>query len=307
YAAIRVIGMLRMLPFLFRNYHAAAVLLQGTHPFFVTRVVKASTKLHWIRSDLKGSDANGYAVARFKKSLHLINHFVCVSNTARDSLIREIPEAESRASVIYNILDVEAMIAKLHNATDPFLPRRSDEVRVLSVCRLSDQSKAIFRMAHVCRALLARGYNFRWYIVGDGPDKEKLLALISDLGIENTMILLGKMHNPFPAYLYTDLVAVLSYYEGLCGVINEAKVVGKAVIATEVSGVSEQLTHGKNGWVVRNDQQSIVEAMANLIASPELLANITNKDYPFEITDDSKKIDKLEHLFNGNFCETHAK
>ncbi|MEK9940548.1 MAG: glycosyltransferase, partial [Methylotenera sp.] len=127
-----------------------------------------------------------------------------------------------------------------------------------------------------------RGYNFRWYIVGDGPDKEKLLALISDLGIENTMILLGKMHNPFPAYLYTDLVAVLSYYEGLCGVINEAKVVGKAVIATEVSGVSEQLTHGKNGWVVRNDQQSIVEAMANLIASPELLANITNKDYPFE-------------------------
>ena len=125
-------------------------------------------------------------------------------------------------------------------------------------------------MARVCRALKDEGFEFLWYVVGDGQDRGLLEAEISALGIDDRMTLLGQLANPFPAYRSVDVVAMLSRYEGLCGVVNEARVMEKAVVATEVSGIREQLTDGVNGLIVPQDVDAIVSAMARVLSDATL-------------------------------------
>jgi glycosyltransferase involved in cell wall biosynthesis len=297
YALMRCMGWLRMLPLLMRRYDAAAVLLHSTSPWFVTRFVRARTRLQWIRTDLGGADPQGRMAERLRRALPRIDHFVCVSATALRSLLAAVPEAQGRASVVYNIIDPASMRAALEDCADPFPPRRDGEVRIVTVGRLWDRDKAIFRLARVCQALKERGLRFRWFLVGDGPDRSGLQALIAERGLRDDLCLLGEMRNPFPAYRHADLVAVLSYHEGLCGVINEAKVSGKAVIATQVSGVDEQLIHGLNGWVVANEEAAIVEGMHRLLSDRTLLATLGNDTFPAAILDDMGKIDRIEALF----------
>lgn len=300
YALMRLVGALRMAPFLFRRYAAAAVLLHSTSPFFVARVVRAGTKMHWIRTDLSGIDDDGRMASGIGKYLNEIRWYVCVSETARASLGKAVPGAEDKAVVIYNVLDTAAMRRKLALAADPYPAAQRGLLRILTVCRLQDRDKAIFRMARVCRTLLDDGHQFVWYVVGAGSDRERLEAMTGELGLEQHMVLLGEMSDPFPAYKYADLVAVLSYREGLCGVINEAKVSGCAVLATRVSGVAEQLAHGENGWIVENDEESIVAGLGHLLSNPDVLARLKNDDYPAPILDDEHKLLSLERLIEAD-------
>lgn len=297
YAWMRMIGALRMVPLVLRRFDAAAVLLHSTSPWLVTRIVRARTRLHWIRNDLKGVDPDGRIAARLRRALPRIDHFVCVSATALNSLVDAIPEAAAKASVIYNILDSDAMRSALEAGGDPYPARQPGETRIVTIGRLWDRDKAVFRLARVCGALKQRGHAFRWFLVGDGPDRQRLAALIEELHLQNDLCLLGETRNPFPAYRHADLVAVLSYHEGLCGVINEAKVAGKAVIATAMSGVHEQLVHGQNGWIVENEENAIFEGMDRLLSDPTLLARLGNDIYPVAILDDGAKIDRMEALF----------
>ena len=111
------------------------------------------------------------------------------------------------------------------------------------------------------------------------------------------MLLLGNLKNPFPAYAAADIVAMLSFYEGLCGVINEARVLERPVIATQVSGVDEQLTDDVNGLVVDNNEDAIVEGMSRLLSDPKLRNRLAAGGYPDSLLDDEEKLDELEALF----------
>nr|WP_228759571.1 MULTISPECIES: glycosyltransferase [unclassified Idiomarina] len=174
----------------------------------------------------------------------------------------------------------------------------SETINLLSVCRLKDSAKAIFRMVEVCSILRDRGFEFKWYVIGDGPDRKALEVLIHKSHLEDCMILLGLKENPFPYYRMADVVAMLSYHEGLCGVINEAKVMKKAVVATKVSGVYEQLIDRQTGLIVDQEVSAIVEGLAELISDSELRTRLAESGYPTSILEDEHKITSLEALFD---------
>jgi glycosyltransferase involved in cell wall biosynthesis len=297
YGAMRLIGSLRMLPFLFRRYDAAAVLLMGTPSGFVRNIVRARVRAIWIRNDLSAADPTGRVAKALSAAAHGIDYFICVSEVSRRSLVQFVPEAAGKGVVIYNIVDPEQMRSQAGVGPSPFDRRLDGDVTILSVCRLNDRAKAILRMARVCAALKSKGYQFRWYVAGDGPDRARLEAEIEVLGIGDCMTLLGRLRNPFPAYRAADLVAMLSNYEGLCGVVNEARVLEKPVIATRVSGIDEQLVDDVNRVVVEQDEQAIIRAMARLLADPELRQRLAASGYPEALLNDAAKLDRLEALF----------
>jgi len=301
YGTGRLIGTFRMLPFLFRRYDAAVILLHSLSPFFVTKIVCAKRRVQWIRTDLKGYGRDGRVAAQLERHASAIDHFVSVSGVSQQSLLEAVPGARGKASVVYNVLDAEGMRALGQTGGDPFPPRSApEEVRILTVGRLSDRDKAIFRLVKVARALKDRGLPFRWYLIGDGPDRRALEQRIAAVDVADRVILMGQSGNPFPAYRHADLVAMVSNHEGLCGVINEAKVSGAAVLAVTVSGIDEQLTDGDNGWVIDNTGAAIVEALSDLIQSPEKVARVRNDRYPAAILDDALKLDQIEALFLGH-------
>lgn len=300
YGAMRVIGAARILPFLFRRYDAAAVLLMGTPSTFVRSVVRARTRAIWIRNDLSGADPTGRVTAALRSAAAGIDHFICVSEVARKSLIEAVPEARKKVVVIYNILDADMMRTSAVAAPAPFARDPDGGVTIVSVCRLSDQAKGLMRMARVCGALKTAGHKFHWYIAGEGRDRDRLEAEIASLDIGDCMTLLGGLQNPFPAYQAADVVAMLSNYEGLCGVVNEARVLEKPVIATRVSGVEEQLLDDSNGLVVEQDEQAIIDGLTRLITDPALRRRLATGGYPHALLDDAGKLDRLEAIFLGH-------
>lgn len=297
YLLIRLIGGVRMLPFLFRRYDAAAVLLMGTSSFFVRRFVRAPVKAIWIRSDLSGADPTGAIGRSLSRAARRIDHFICVSEVSRSSLIAKVPEADGKAVVVYNILDVQGMWERAAAAPPPYSKPAGGVPIVLTVCRLSERSKGLRRMVRVCKALAEAGVQFHWYVAGDGPDRGVIEHEIEVNGLSEQMTLLGHLANPFPAYQAADLVAMLSNYEGLCGAVNEARVFERAVIATQVSGIDEQLVDGINGLVVPQDEASIVAGMRQLLLDPALRAQLAAGGYPAALLDDAVKLDLLESLF----------
>ena len=298
YLIMRCFAAARMIPFLFRRYEAAAVLLTGTSSGFVRRVVRARVRAIWIRSDLSGADTTGRLSAVLRTAASELDYFICVSELSRRSLLAAVPESRGKDVVIHNILAASSMRDSVDKASPPFV-REGGKVIVLSVCRLNDRAKGLVRMARVCRALKDKGLAFHWYVAGSGPDRDLLENQIVLLDIGDRMSLLGNLSNPFPAYKAADLIAMLSHYEGLCGVINEARVMEKPVIATRVSGIDEQLVTEENGLVVEQDDEDIIAGMARMLADATLRRKLAAGGYPPALLNDELKVDALESLFLG--------
>lgn len=299
YRFVQFVGRTRMLRFPFQRYSAAATTLHNTSTRFCRRVVRAGVRLHWIHTDLSQVKLFGKTTDAIRHAVPEIDHYICVSEVVRRSLVEIVPETSKKASVIYNILDAREIRKKMLEGADPFPPHQSDMLRVVTVCRLHEASKGLRRMVRVCKKLADLGIRFQWFVVGDGPDRTMFEEAIKESKCEAKLILMGQLLNPFPAYHYADLVAMLSHYEGLSTTINEAKVAGKPVVATCVSGVDEQLVDGETAVIVDNNEEAIVEGMQRVLSDPALRYTITNDQLPPALLDDSVKLDRLEQLMQG--------
>ncbi|HEX6865693.1 MAG TPA: glycosyltransferase [Caulobacteraceae bacterium] len=294
----RLHELLASIPYLFRRYDAAIIGLQGLSPAFCTTWVRARRRLHFVRSDVSRLAAQSKVEKAVLPYRDRIDWYVCVSEYARDAFVSVFPDLKTKTTAIYNILDVPAMQALAASATDPY--EDCTGLKVVTVCRLQEASKGLVRMARVARRLLDQGLDFHWFVVGDGPDRRMLEKAIDDLDIGERFILAGHAANPFGYYRYADVVAVLSNYEGLCGAVNEAKAVGKAVLATRFSGVGEQIEHEVNGLIVDNDEDAIVEGMARMLTDPALRERLAARPLPAAIADDEAKLLRLEALIVGH-------
>ena len=82
-------------------------------------------------------------------------------------------------------------------------------------------------------------------IVGDGPDKEKLILLVKNLNLEKDVIFTGFKDNPLQYMKGFDLMVLPSLHEACPLVIIEALCVGTPVIGSDVGGIPEVLKYDK--------------------------------------------------------------
>ncbi len=278
------------------RFGAAVVGLQGLSPHLVGRVVPAGRRLHFIRNDLAECDPQGRIARAIRASAHRFDAYVCVSEAAHRSLLRVEPRLADKAHTIANLLGADAIRAAA-DGPSPYTTTTGRR-RVVTVARLSDRAKGLSRMVNVHRTLLGAGYDFDWHVVGEGPDRPMLEKAIAAAGIGERMHLHGRRDNPYPFVRHADIVAVLSHYEGLSGAINEAKVLGRPVIATDVGGAREQLGNG-GGLVVASQEGAIAAGLASLLYAPQRCAALARTPLPAHLLDDGAKLDRLIALLCG--------
>jgi glycosyltransferase involved in cell wall biosynthesis len=283
--------------FLFKKYDAAIISLQGLDPFFVCTFVKAKRKYLYLRSDLTKLKKKQVAenIINFN---HLLDGYLCVSKTVLESLDSININFKKKANVLYNILDIEEVKLLGDSSKDPYKDIRNDSKILVTVCRMSDKSKAIFRQIDIAEALKAEGLNFKWIFVGEGSDLGRFKTLIDEKKLNNLIFPVGEKNNPYPYIKHADIVCVLSNYEGLSGVVNEAKILGKSIIATEFSGIYEQIEHGENGFIVKNNLESIIIGLKQLIKDDYLRTSLQNNFLGSGIGDNHLKIEKLSKIIS---------
>jgi glycosyltransferase involved in cell wall biosynthesis len=132
---------------------------------------------------------------------------------------------------------------------------------ILAVGRLEDQKD--FPTLIRAFALVRQKRPARLLILGWGPDRPQLEALIQELGIEQEVFMPGFVSNPYAYMAKASVFTLSSAWEGMSNVLVEAMAVGIPVVSTDCkSGPAEIMSKGKYGSLVPVGDS---EAMANAI------------------------------------------
>jgi glycosyltransferase involved in cell wall biosynthesis len=109
----------------------------------------------------------------------------------------------------------------------------------------------------------------RLMILGWGPDRPKLEALIQELSLEQDVSLFGYVDNPYPYMAKASVFVLSSAWEGLPTVLIEAMAVGTPVISTDCpSGAAEILGKGRYGMLTPvGDHQALAEAILKVLSN----------------------------------------
>lgn len=112
----------------------------------------------------------------------------------------------------------------------------------------------------------------RLVIIGDGPEKKTLESMVKNMGLERKVFIVGKKTKEEMAVYFAaaDMFVLNSGYEGFSHQILEAMAAGVPVIASAVGGNKEVINQGKNGFLVKyNDEFNLIEAIKGMHQSPE--------------------------------------
>jgi glycosyltransferase involved in cell wall biosynthesis len=132
---------------------------------------------------------------------------------------------------------------------------------ILAVGRLTKQkdfSTLIRSFAQVLRTRPAR-----LLILGEGPERSRLEALVKQLGLEDNVAMPGFVENPYAYMSEASLYVLSSRWEGLPTVLIEALYCGPPIIATDCpSGPREILADGRYGALVPvGDAKNLTQAI----------------------------------------------
>ena len=121
----------------------------------------------------------------------------------------------------------------------------------------------------------------RFWVVGNGPEAEKLQALSEKLGITDKVRFWGYRTDVDVAMSRSDVFLQTSFTEGSPNTVAEAMRASKPIITTNSTDFSEMVDQGNNGYVVENNNlEQLIAAMENMLTrTPEELMQAGNRSY----------------------------
>lgn len=233
-----------------------------------TKVMAASTnrkslKLAWVHCDLT---KKGVTSGKSKHQYEAYDKVVCVSEDTKRAF-DEIFDNCIQSVVLHNVIDEKEIINKSEEVS--FIKQNGTVKNLLAVGRLSEQ-KAFDYLIKTCGRLHGDGYRFHLRILGEGPERAKLKALIRDLDLQGTVELCGFTENPYAYMKAADYIVCSSKYEGLSTVIIEALILSKPIVTTPCTGMRELLGDSEYGLIVEDGEAGLYNGLKQMMDSPEL-------------------------------------
>lgn len=130
-----------------------------------------------------------------------------------------------------------------------------------------DQATAIRALAHVPGAVLA--------VVGDGELRGDLEVAAAHAGVAGRVVLTGAREDARAVLGAADVAVLSSLWEGLPLVALEAAAAGVPLVATDVRGIRELLTHGRDALLVaRGDAEGLGQAVTLVLGDTDLAGRL---------------------------------
>jgi glycosyltransferase involved in cell wall biosynthesis len=150
--------------------------------------------------------------------------------------------------------------------------------------RLSERQKHVSDLVRLAEKLERKGVDFQLQINGSGRDQMYLEDLIGSCNeqVRNRIQLVGQVHPRAMASLYrsADIFVLVSEYEGTSLSMLESMAQGCVPVVNKVSGTSEVIDYGENGFTVPiGDIDGMAEIIACLDQHRQRLQQIGSKAY----------------------------
>ncbi len=153
--------------------------------------------------------------------------------------------------------------------------------------------------------ILERIPEARFYIVGDGPQKENIRRQIEEMGLENKIFMLGYRKDIPEILASLDVIVHPSTgHEGVPQTILQALAMQRPIVATNVGGIPEVIRHCETGLLIPPETpRAITEAVIMLYKNPQLVQKIASNGYKLVTKRYSLEamLDRIEEVYNSLF------
>ena len=244
---------------------------------YAAKKVEADKKIAWIHTDYTVAKMN---FAKDEKVWQCFDKIAAVSDECGEAFKKVYPALADRLITVENILSSDFIKVQ----SEKEVPKDIDTSTksVLSVGRFTHQ-KAFDLAAESCRIMKEKGCDFKWYLIGYGPDEELIRSKIRENRVEDRMIILGKKTNPYPYMAACDIYAQPSRYEGKAVTVREAQILGKPVLITDYETAASQVENGIDGIICPMDTAAVADALISLLGNKDLCSqlseNCLGRDY----------------------------
>lgn len=150
---------------------------------FGARKTNARKKAVWFHGE------NLWWLFRTRDFIPEYDKIYCVSEPVRKQVIARFPELADRTEVLLNFIDIKQVQRRSEEPLSD--PQYTGELKFLTVGRASEE-KGYDIAVQITAELKKRGLCFKWFIIGDGRDLNKLRTMAKEYQVEQEIIFLGR-------------------------------------------------------------------------------------------------------------------
>ena len=135
-----------------------------------------------------------------------------------------------------------------------------------------DRNKGLYDLVNALPELTKRWPRCHLWLVGEGPDRDRLFQQIKDLDLQGQVVLPGAFDDVEEVLRAANLFILPSYFEGLSISLMEAMAHQVPVIASNIPGNNDIIQSGVNGCLVpAGNVSAISQAIQDALANPDQL------------------------------------
>lgn len=110
-------------------------------------------------------------------------------------------------------------------------------------------------------------------MVGDGKETKELIKYVEENKLTDRIIFLGNKKNPYPYFKMADYVILTSLNEGYPVVFQEAMILDKKIITTDVSDAVIDIKEQQRGYIISFDEKNMKNEIIEIVKKEEQQEN----------------------------------
>lgn len=250
------------------KYDLAVAFLEMWPTVYLAKHIDAKKKIAWVHIDYQKAR---FCAALDKKFYGKTDRIICVSDGCKESFDMAFPQFADKTCRAENEIDTHGIISKSGDSEGiEAVFSGFSGFRIVTVARIDAYTKGIDRIINICERLKSDGLIFRWFIIGYGPDFDKMNTIAKEKQLSDCLVFLGARNNPYPYIKNADLLVLASRNEGKPITVSEALILSTPVLVTEYAAAKKQICGG--GIVVPNEDMSIYPVLSQIIRKEIILS-----------------------------------
>jgi glycosyltransferase involved in cell wall biosynthesis len=232
------------------------------------RLARADRILVSIRDMLFWADPA--SIRPLRLAIKLSHEVLVNSNAVRDKVLHLT--GKKPVQVIHNGIETGNGFLNNKEAKQRVAEEFGFDIDSPVVVMVSNCNRAVKRVDLLIEAAphVLKDMNTKFLIVGDGYLRADLEHLAADLGVGDNIIFAGSRNDVYSILAGSDVFLNTSASEGLSNSIMEAMRAGLPVVASDVAGNRELISHGENGLLFEpGNAQHLAEEIVFLLKDPD--------------------------------------
>lgn len=276
-----------------KNNRVDVVITHGTRSSLIPRIAAILSKIPvFINVEHTISDHKNFYLIFINKILSsFTDKIICVSEQARQSLLKIEKTKLDKVLVIHNGLDISRFSSV--KETDK---KENDKRKRVGIVASFSEVKGHIYFVRASAKIVQSFRNVEFIYVGDGPLRPIIEQKVKQYGVDTYSYFLGFRSDVGDLLQTFDVFVLSSLWEGLPISLLEAQYFGLASVVTEVGGVPEVIKNGYNGLLVPpKDSEAMASAILRVLRDNKLRNNLGL--YGKEVFKQKFSIEKMSNAY----------